>query len=88
MRLQQVIIAFGGGLNEYLGLEELPALVFGNGPTQSTTTRSKGSPMTGIGCNGAGGTGWLGFPELTHMTTPTVLCDITFQTGPKEMVQD
>lgn len=32
-----------------------PAFVLGSGPTQSNKTRSKGSPMAGIGCNWAGG---------------------------------
>lgn len=40
----------------------LPDLVFGKGPTQSTITCSKGSPMTGIGIKGAGGITWFGFP--------------------------
>ena len=29
-------------------------LVRGKGPTQSTITRSNGSPIAGIGCSGAG----------------------------------
>ena len=31
-----------------------PLLVRGKGPTQSTITRSNGSPIAGIGCSGAG----------------------------------
>lgn len=44
----------------------LPLFVFGNGPTQSTITRSNGSPITGIGCRGAGGTTWFGLPASWH----------------------
>ena len=44
----------------------LPDFDLGRGPTQSTMTRSKGS-VTGIGCNGAGGIVWLGFPVTWQM---------------------
>lgn len=42
----------------------LPDLVLGKGPTQSTITLSNGSPITGMGQSGAGGTAWLGFPVI------------------------
>ena len=38
----------------------LPDLDLGNGPTQSMITLEKGSPIAGMGCNGAtGGFNWL-----------------------------
>lgn len=41
-----------------------PDLVRGSGPTQSIKIRSKGSPITGMGCKGAGGIFWLGLPTI------------------------
>ena len=45
----------------------LSDLVRGRGPRQSIKIRSKGSPMAGIGCKGAGRIFWLGLPIVcTH----------------------
>ncbi len=43
---------------------EWPDFVLGKGPTQSITSFSKGSLITGTGFNGAGATTWLGFPAI------------------------
>ena len=40
----------------------LPDLVLGRGPTQSIIILLNGSSKAGIGCSGAFGIAWLGFP--------------------------
>ena len=44
-----------------------PDLVLGRGPTQSIIILLKGSSKAGMGCKGAFGTVWLGFPTFWHV---------------------
>ena len=45
----------------------LPALVLGNGPTQSMIASQKGSPQTGMGLRGATEIGLFGLPTTWHV---------------------
>ena len=62
-------MASGNRVKAHITVSEywFPALVLGNGPTQSTITLLKGSSTAGIGCSGATGTFRFGFPTSWHM---------------------